>query len=381
MTLSWDFAPQNITPPVSSDVGTSLAVHDGKLYAAWKGSDGNQRVYYSSFDGHKWEAQKWLAFFESSVGVALAPYRGALYAMGRRGCDEQLHWSRFDGTSWTGLEWYARNHSRAEVSLVAYRGLLYLIWRGGGGDGNIYCSTYDGTAWAPAWRISNFTTNCRPASTVWDGQKLIMLWKGDGGDDKIYYSASDGKEWAPQQTIPSAATMDGPAITSAHGLVYAVWTGSGEDERIMFSIFNGDSWTEPMPVIGTTAGSYKPSLVVYNDELYITWKGRDNRLWWSRTPLNPGAVSQPVVSGATNVGQPVASSASQMPSQSTNTQNKSTVVNSEESHLVSNLATTPAGRKSSESSSGDEYEKLKKGVKQGVAKLSDKFKSLKIGKH
>src|SRR5271169_5826200 len=143
MATAWEFGPQNITPPISSDIGAALTVYKDKLYVAWRGSDGNTRVYLSSFDGHSWSPESWLASFDGPVGVAIAPYRGSLFAIGRRN-NQELHWSRFDGKMWTGLEWYQRNHSSNEVALTPYRGLLFMICKGGQGDNAIYCGTYDG---------------------------------------------------------------------------------------------------------------------------------------------------------------------------------------------------------------------------------------------
>jgi hypothetical protein len=424
MALAWNFVPQNITPPVNSDVGTSLTVHNNKLYAAWRGSDGNNRVYYSCFDGRSWSEQKWLARFEAPVGVALGSYRGALYALGRVG-NTELYWSWFDGSSWTGLTWWRGHHSTHEASLMAYRGLLYTACKGGGGDSQIWYGFYDGTSWSDAFRASDFRTTCRPSLTVCgegSEQKLFMAWKGDGGDDRIYYSTFNGTAWSPKEAMPlTASSIDGPSVTFAHGYVYVVWTGSGDDESIMVSAFNGSTWTDPQPVSGTTEGCYKPSAMVYRDELYISWRGRNGTLWWSRTTvLGATAVASPPMTSPSatdnlrntsvpnegygfpppqsmpppqegygpppsmppppqSYGPPQSPPPQSIPNTNVGMDMPSQYGNVGGNESTAN-ATPPAAPRRSSSSGSDDYRRLKKGMQHGVHKLSEKFKGIKIGK-
>ena len=38
-------------------VGPALAVFNNRLYAMWKGMNDDQRLWFSSFDGHSWASQ------------------------------------------------------------------------------------------------------------------------------------------------------------------------------------------------------------------------------------------------------------------------------------------------------------------------------------
>jgi hypothetical protein len=90
------FAPQQSVPaPVVSSVGPSLAVFNRRLYMAWKGSDGDQRIWWSNFDGNHWAAQQSVpAPVATSVKPSLAVFNGRL-DMAWKGSDgdERIWWS------------------------------------------------------------------------------------------------------------------------------------------------------------------------------------------------------------------------------------------------------------------------------------------------
>jgi hypothetical protein len=62
----------------------------------------DQRLWYSSFNGTAWAAQKQIAGVASSVGPGLALFGSALYAAwkGESG-DQSIWYSSFNGTTWT----------------------------------------------------------------------------------------------------------------------------------------------------------------------------------------------------------------------------------------------------------------------------------------
>ena len=72
------------------------------MYAAWKGEDDDQRLWFASFDGTKWSAQAQIPAVASSIGPSLAGFGSKLYAAwkGEEG-DQQLWYASFDGTKWS----------------------------------------------------------------------------------------------------------------------------------------------------------------------------------------------------------------------------------------------------------------------------------------
>jgi hypothetical protein len=78
--LSFEFESQNISD-VGSDIGATLTLFNEKLYAGWKGSAGDARLWYSSFDGRAWDPQQLMPeAFMTSHGPSLATFHNAMYA-------------------------------------------------------------------------------------------------------------------------------------------------------------------------------------------------------------------------------------------------------------------------------------------------------------
>ncbi len=59
---------QNVTG-VGTSIGPSLAVFNGRLFMAWKGIEGDQGIWFSSFDGNNWAPQRHI----DGVGTSFRP--------------------------------------------------------------------------------------------------------------------------------------------------------------------------------------------------------------------------------------------------------------------------------------------------------------------
>jgi hypothetical protein len=86
---------------VGSSRGPSLAVFNNTLYAVWKGESGDQGIYFSTFNGTSWAAQKAIPNVGTSVGAGVAVFNNALYACwkGESG-DQAIYYTEFNGTTW-----------------------------------------------------------------------------------------------------------------------------------------------------------------------------------------------------------------------------------------------------------------------------------------
>jgi hypothetical protein len=206
---SWA-APAQI--PGHSSVGPSLAAGQSGLYAAWKGSDGDQGLYYSSYDGSSWAPQAQISGVASPVGPSLAVAEEfavdpPLYAAwAGTDSDEQLWYSSFDGSSWAAQA-QILGESSVGPSLAWFApanadGLLYAAWTGSDGDQQLYYSSFDGSNWAPQAQISG-ESSIGPSLATFNGL-LYAVWQGSGGDQQLWYSSFDGSSWAPQAQIPGA---------------------------------------------------------------------------------------------------------------------------------------------------------------------------------
>lgn len=77
-------------------------MYDGILYMAWKGIQGDEGIYWTTFDGSNWAPQQKVGGVGTSVGPALAPGFDRLLYMAWKGIvgDEGIYWSTFNGTNW-----------------------------------------------------------------------------------------------------------------------------------------------------------------------------------------------------------------------------------------------------------------------------------------
>ena len=259
---SWA-APAQI--PGESSVGPSLIVGPGgTLYAAWKGSGSDETLWYSTFDGSAWAPQAQIPGVASSVGPSLAagPGGGPYAAWKGSDSDETLWYSSFNGASWAPQAQIPGAVSPVGPSLAAAVKFvvdppLYAAWTGTDSDEQLWYSTFDGSNWAPPAQIPG-ESSVGP-SLAWfapanaDGM-LYAAWKGSGSDETLWYSSFDGSNWAPQAQIPGVASSVGPSLAAGPGgLLYAVWQGSDGDQRLWYSSFDGSNWAPQAQIPGAQA--------------------------------------------------------------------------------------------------------------------------------
>jgi len=119
-----------------------LASPGHKLYAAWKGETGDDRLFYSAFDGATWTASQTLPG-NSGVGPSLAALNGQTHA----------------------------------------------AWKGEGGDSDqrLFHAVFDGLSWGPQAQIQNFGSSVGPSLGAL-GDSVYAAWKGVEGDDHVYWA-------------------------------------------------------------------------------------------------------------------------------------------------------------------------------------------------
>jgi hypothetical protein len=289
-----------------TEMRPALAVFNGVLYAAWKGVPGDNRMWWSKFDGTKWSPEQQGIGNGTSNGPALAVFGNNLYAAwkGVPG-DNRMWWSRFDGTKWSPEQQGVGTGTTDGPSLAVFNNALYAAWKGVPGDNRMWWSKFDGTKWSPEQQGVGTGTSARPAIGVYNNT-LYAVWKGVPNDNRMWWSKFDGSsKWLPEQQHPGN-TSDAPTVAAFDGYLFAAWKGVPGDTRMWWSAFNG-SWTAPVPGVGVGT-STGPSLTPYNNRLAAAWKGvpTDTRMFWSQFALGataPTASTSPVC--AANPGDPV----------------------------------------------------------------------------
>jgi hypothetical protein len=160
----------SLPSPIASSVGPSLAVFNFYLFAAWKGSDSDERIWFSIYQGaaDNGGPGPWLS---STSGFGTAPVPVPVQA---------------------ALP--SPIASAVGPSLAVFNNLLYAAWRGGGNDESIWYTAYDGNLWAldagvVQMQIPNVASTNGPSLAVYNG-RLYAAWKGSGSDVKIWWSSA-----------------------------------------------------------------------------------------------------------------------------------------------------------------------------------------------
>jgi hypothetical protein len=251
--------PQQKTAAGSS-MGPSLAVlkepaYDERVYMAWKGIYNDAKVWWETFDGRHWQPQQVIPVAPgnpnavgSSVGPGLAEFKERLFAAWRGpDTDEGIWWSSFDGQQWDPQQKLPFG-TTGRPALSEFNGRLYMVWKSATDD-SIYCSSSDGHQWDPQRQIPG-GSSVGPSLAVFHG-KLYMAWKGSG-DTNIWWSAFDGQHcdpqsWTPQKRVPIqvaggwASTTGVPSLAQFNGRLYMAWKGV-TDDTIYWTAFDGNYW-------------------------------------------------------------------------------------------------------------------------------------------
>ncbi|MFD7908495.1 hypothetical protein ACFV4G_40430 [Kitasatospora sp. NPDC059747] len=275
-------------------------VADGSTFMAWKGVDGDQRIWWNQLvNGTGWTGPQPVDGAATSAGVALAGPWGGPLLMAWKGVlgDERIWWNSFDGGAWSAPQQVPGAASSVGPALTDYAG-VFMAWKGVTGDQQIWWNSFYG-GWTAPQAVPGASSGFGPALAVdrSGGPYGVpcMAWKGVDGDQRIWWNSYRGgstgsNSWTGPQPVDGAATSAGVALAGqpGGGLLMA-WKGVDGDQRIWWSRLYPSStvWTPPQPVPGARSG-VGPALAVYGGSTVMTWKGADGdqRIWWNR--FDPG---------------------------------------------------------------------------------------------
>ena len=224
----------------NTSVGPSLGILNKSLYAAWKGEWSDPSVFYATYNGSKWEAQKAIANVYSDTGPALCGHGDKLYAAWKSVFDKSLYYATFDGTKWSGETQMSDFRSTGGPSLATSNGKLYATWKGESSN-DLWYASFDGSSWSGQKQLSAGKTNVGPSLAEVNG-KLYAVWKGEN-DTSMWYATFDGTSWSGQTQLPKLFSDIGPAIAEFNGKLYAMYKGQNGDVSLHNANYDGTSWS------------------------------------------------------------------------------------------------------------------------------------------
>ncbi len=221
-----------------------LCSFNEKLYAAWKGEVGDDRLFFSCFNGTQWDAQQTVGG-NSSAGPALAILENLLVASWKgENSDERVFFSELTDSSWDAqTQIPAPVASSFGPSLADFEGKLYAAWKGSENDQSIWFSSLSGSAWSAQAQIPGVESSVGPSLAVFEG-KLYAAWKGSTGDQRLWFASFNGSTWSAQAQFPSPiASSVGPSLAGFDGKLLAMWVGPNGDQQLWYASFDGANWS------------------------------------------------------------------------------------------------------------------------------------------
>ncbi len=238
--------------PGNSSTGPGLTFFDGVVIAAWKGELNDSRLFYSSYDPNvgTWVPQIYVTNVQSDIGPSLVGIANVIYAgfIGVNG-DTALYFASFvpGDSQWQllppipevyGQPWVTQ--SAYGPSLAAVGTTLYAAWTDL--NGFLHYAAYDTltNAWTSPALMRNHTSSVGPSLAA-VGTTLYAAWIGQGNDQTILYDTLDTTaetpEWTGQAVVNSPGSSIGPALSAAlsGGTLYAVWVGVGDDVSMYYA--------------------------------------------------------------------------------------------------------------------------------------------------
>lgn len=270
------------------------------------GSDSGIYVAYSPdsnlFNGGAWSLTRMNPAINTSATPAAVSFAGNLYVFYKgSGDDSRIYVAKPEGGNiLAGEFWNAQPlnpaiNTSTSPGAAVHNNTLYMLYKGAGTDSGVYIAkssngnVSDGNSWSASRLNPAINTSAAPAVTAFNGI-LYMLYKGPGGDANIYIArstggdVSDGSTWNASRLNPGINTSDAPGVVVYNGALYMFYKGFGGDANIYIArstggdIMDGAAWTFTRlnPGINTT-GTPKP--VVIGNSLYLFYKGMEGNIW------------------------------------------------------------------------------------------------------
>jgi len=255
-----------------------LVESNGKLFAAWKGEPGDDRIFYSGWKGSgAWEPARTIGG-NTSAGPSLGTLNGTLYAVWKgEWSDPRVFYAKYDGSHWQAQKPIPNVYSDTGPALCGHDGKLFAAWKSVF-NSDLYFAMFDGQNWHAAQQIPKVGSSVGPSLATFNG-KLYAAWKGEGSDDQIWYAYLDGSSWTKQNPIPGVGTSVGPSLAGFDGKLYAVWKGEGSNESLWYAFFDGHNWSGQTPgskqtQISSLTSSVGPAIAEFSGKLYAIGKSK-----------------------------------------------------------------------------------------------------------
>jgi hypothetical protein len=227
----------------------------------------------------------------NQISVAVAASATTEYVAWKSNTSQEILFSASsNGTAWSYPQivggthgrttWKAESASAPALAVDNNTGYLWLVWNKGA-TGDIYYSTYNGTAWTFLQKVTGAQTYIYGIPSVGGGNGITVVWDANGAD--AYYSNWNDPGWSTPEIVGgsgwTAQVASATSLTNAlpgAGLYWANISG-----QVYGAAYLAVGWVGPVAIgegCGWTAyGS--PAAADFDD-------GENSVLFWSNGVVN-----------------------------------------------------------------------------------------------
>lgn len=278
----------------STSAAPSLALHDGGLFIAWKGS-GNENLSVArvqatlvmGIEGVEGVEHKVVLPESSAASPGLASHGGRLFLAWRGSGNKQLNIAFSDdgGSTFKGNV-VLGDASEYAPALASHGGRLYIAWTGLDEQLNVAKLTLFANTTGPFGieglngKVTLGDMSEGAPALVSHNERLFLAWKGSGNDNINFAFSSDaGASFTGKITLNDTCSH-GVSLASHNGRLFIAWKGSGNENLNVARVV----------LIGNTAGAFAiegleakvvlddfseepPAIGSSNELLVVAWKG------------------------------------------------------------------------------------------------------------
>lgn len=180
---TFDPSPQARIWDVATSHSPALASFQSQVYMAWKGEEGDERIFWSSYDGVKWQPQTPIPNASTKIAPAVVALDAAIFIVWKNAADDKIFWA---------MSFQDQRTNRLEFNV----------------KGPVHAGT------------TGFQTTHTPALARIDGRNFCMAWTGITDPYYMTWSAFNiDDQWALRGAMEPFIWADaglgaGPTITS-----------------------------------------------------------------------------------------------------------------------------------------------------------------------
>ncbi|MEV4129594.1 hypothetical protein [Nocardia sp. NPDC049707] len=199
----------------TSGAGPALAVYNDTLHCVHRGGGSQTQLWWTTFDGKKWSDDVQIGG-RTSHGPGLAVHDGKLFCAYKGYNNNQLYWRTLTDKGWSGEDTLP-GKTNSNPALASYKNTLYAMYTAYNSS-VLYVNRFSGDRWQGDYSLPNHKSTEGPALAVYNNE-LYCVHRGATNDKKLWWArTSNGTSWTQDSALPAHTSAQGPAIIAYRDL-------------------------------------------------------------------------------------------------------------------------------------------------------------------